>query len=181
MPFTFTPTEISEVLLIKSEGFKDSRGVFFEQYKLSGFMAAGIPDFKQDNFSKSAQGVVRALHYQLPPKAQGKLVRVIKGTIWDVAVDIRKSSPTFKKWVGVELNSESGEALYIPPGFAHGFIALTEGAEVLYKCTEEYSKDRERGIRFNDSELAIAWPKQNYILSDRDLAWPILSETEIFD
>ncbi|MGC9019580.1 MAG: dTDP-4-dehydrorhamnose 3,5-epimerase, partial [Candidatus Bipolaricaulaceae bacterium] len=157
--------------------FSDERGFFMETYKYSEFAAFGIRErFVQDNHSRSAKGVLRGLHYQNPPKAQGKLVRVIVGEIFDVAVDIRKGSPTYGKWVGVRLSAENKRILYIPPGFAHGFCVLSDMAEVVYKVTEEYSPVHEAGIIWNDPEIGIEWPVERPIISPKDAKWPPLRE-----
>lgn len=181
MEFKFTPTSLPEVLLIETPKISDERGYFMENYKQSQFIASGIKaGFVQDNFSFSQKGVLRGLHYQLPPHAQGKLVRAITGRIWDVAVDIRKSSPTFGKWLGVELSEDNGLALYIPPGFAHGFVVLSESAGVLYKTTAEYHPPSERGIVWNDPKLNIVWPVQTPVLSDKDKKYPVLEKAEAY-
>lgn len=176
MPFRFERLEIPEVVLIEPVVFRDERGFFVETYKYSEFAAFGIKErFVQDNHSRSTRGVIRGLHYQNPPKAQGKLVRVILGEIFDVAVDIRKGSPTYGKWVGVRLSAESRQMLYIPPGFAHGFCVLSDAAEVLYKATEEYAPECEAGILWNDPEIGVEWPVQDPIVSQKDTRWPTLS------
>ncbi len=184
MPFKFKRTEISEVVIIEPLVFQDDRGFFMETYKKSEFEKAGIKEeFVQDNHSKSIKGVLRGLHYQLEPKAQGKLVRCVKGRVFDVAVDIRKSSPTFKRWIGIELSEENNLMIYIPPGFAHGFLTLSDEAEVLYKTTEEYSPELDRGIIWNDRDIGINWPINgidNIILSKKDSNLPPLKEAEIF-
>lgn len=181
MPFTFKRLEIPDLILVIPKVFQDPRGFFMETYKLSDFKEQGIPEFVQDNHSYSKKGVLRGLHYQLPPKAQGKLVRCVKGKILDVAVDIRRSSKTFKKWVAVELSEENNYMLYIPPGFAHGFLVLSEEAHVIYKVTEEYSPQHDRGIIWNDEEIGINWPIDNPILSPKDANLPPLREAEIFE
>ena len=169
MPFTFTPLDIPDVILIEPRVFPDDRGFFFESFKASDFEKANLPtQFVQDNFSFSKKDVIRGLHYQKNPKAQGKLVSVLKGGIWDVAIDIRRESPTFLKWLSVELNDQNHAMLYIPPGFAHGFLALTEDVHLLYKCTNEYDQQAETGIRWNDPEIAIPWPISNPIVSAKD-------------
>jgi len=154
-----TPTAIPDVLLIEPKVFGDARGFFFESYNRSACkQATGLDiDFVQDNHSKSSKGVLRGLHYQLLPKAQGKLVRVVQGEVFDVAVDIRKNSPTFGKWVGEILSSENKRQLWIPPGFAHGFVTLSDTAEFLYKATDYYAPEYERCIRWNDPALGIDW------------------------
>lgn len=155
--------------MVHAQASEDQRGFLLETYKRSEFAAAGIPDvFVQDNHSHSVRGVLRGLHYQKPPKAQGKLITVSRGTIFDVAVDIRQGSPTYRRWVGVTLSSEDRRMLYIPAGFAHGFCALSDEADVVYKVTEEYAPELDRGILWNDPDLAIAWPLPQPILSRRD-------------
>lgn len=177
MPFRFRRLEIPEVILVEPRVFTDQRGFFMETYKYSDFASFGIRDrFVQDNHSRSVRGVLRGLHYQNPPKAQGKLVRVIAGEIFDVAVDIRRGSPTYGKWVGVRLSADNRKMVYIPPGFAHGFVVLSDWAEVLYKVTEEYAPDCEAGIIWNDPEIGIQWPVKDPLLSERDAHWPSLSE-----
>lgn len=181
MPFTFTETDIPEVIKIQSTNFDDDRGSFKEVYKASEFKSAGLDvDFVQDNFPLSHKGVIRGLHYQLEPHAQGKLVTVIKGVIFDVAVDIRKNSPTFGKWVFLELSDANHTAIYIPPGFAHGFMALENDTRVLYKMSHnEYAPEFERGILYNDPDLNIPWPLPNPILSEKDKKHPLLKDVEI--
>lgn len=163
---------IAEVKLITPNVFGDNRGFFFESYSHSIFSKQGIPDiFVQDNHSKSAKGTLRGLHFQKPPKAQAKLVRVVKGCIFDVAVDIRPQSATYKQWVGVELSEDNKQMLYIPDSFAHGFYVLSDVAEVIYKCTDYYSPNLEGSILWNDPSIGIQWPKMNeqsVILSERD-------------
>ncbi len=183
MPFEFLKTEIPEVIIVKPRVFKDKRGFFMETYKASEFNKVGIDtDFVQDNHSKSVKGVLRGLHYQIEPKAQGKLVRCVKGKVFDVAVDIRKGSPTFGKWIGVELSEENKLMLWIPKGFAHGFLVLSDEAEIIYKVSgAEYSPEHERAIFWNDPEIGIKWPIQNFtpILSEKDKNAPLLKDAEI--
>ncbi len=176
MPLTFEPTEIPDVLRVVPKVFADPRGFLMETFKESEFAAAGI-GFRavQENHSRSTQGTLRGLHYQREPKAQGKLVRVIVGEIFDVAVDIRPGSPTFGKWVGEWLSAANRTALYVPPGFAHGFCVTSAEAEVIYKTTEEYAPDHEGGIAWNDPALQIAWPIASPTLSPRDERWPPLA------
>ena len=154
-----TRLAIPEVVLIEPKVFGDARGFFFESYNQRAFNEATGTDFQfvQDNHSRSAKGVLRGLHYQLR-QPQGKLVRVVQGAVFDVAVDIRKSSPTFGQWVGVELSADNHRQLWVPPGFAHGFLVLSESAEFLYKTTDYYAPQHERCIAWNDPQLAIAWP-----------------------
>ena len=167
-----TPTRIPDVLIIEPKVFGDDRGFFFESFNQKLFNEAVGQDitFVQDNHSKSTKSVLRGLHYQLPPKAQGKLVRVVQGEVFDVAVDIRKGSETYGQWVGEILGAESRKQLWIPPGFAHGFLTLSETAEFLYKTTDYYSPAHERTILWNDSDIGIAWPiSVNPKLSDKDI------------
>jgi dTDP-4-dehydrorhamnose 3,5-epimerase len=181
MPFTFQPLSIPDVILITPQVFPDERGYFIESFKASDFGKFNVPShFVQDNFSFSKKNVLRGLHYQKPPKAQGKLVSVLKGGAWDVAVDIRIKSNTYLKWVATELNDVNHAMLYIPPGFVHGFLALTEDVHLLYKCTNEYDPQADTGIRWNDPEIAIPWPVDNPIVSAKDAALPFLHQTEGF-
>jgi dTDP-4-dehydrorhamnose 3,5-epimerase len=164
---------IEGLYLITPAAFDDERGFFSEFFNQRNFEAAiGAPaTFVQDNFSRSAKNVLRGLHYQLPPEAQGKLVRCVRGAIFDVAVDLRKGSPTRGKWIGAELSERNRQALWIPAGFAHGFLALEEVNDVLYKTTAYYSREQERAIRWDDRDLAIAWPRQSsLIISEKDAA-----------
>jgi dTDP-4-dehydrorhamnose 3,5-epimerase len=179
MPFKFSHLKIPEVVLIESLAFKDDRGVFMEIYKYSDFVQAGIKEyFLQDNYSKSSKDVLRGLHYQKNPKAQGKLIRCIKGRIFDVTVDIRIGSPTYRNWVSIELSGDNNLMLYIPPTFAHGFVVLSDSAEVVYKCTEEYSPGDDRGIIWNDPDIGIIWPVKNPILSENDKRHPMLKDAD---
>ncbi len=178
MAFRFTSTSISEVLLIEVDVYPDERGWFFERYKRSVFRSQGIPDLVQDNHSQSNHAVLRGMHYQLNPCAQGKLVSVLAGEIFDVAVDIRKGSPTYRRWVGEYLSGENRQMLWIPAGFAHGFCVMSETAEVLYKTTAEYSPQHDSGIVWNDASLGIAWPVDAPVLSEKDRALPGLDQAE---
>lgn len=180
MPFKFQSLEIPEVILVEPKVLKDDRGFFMETYKDSDFAAAGIKDpFVQDNHSRSSRHVLRGLHYQKAPAGQGKLVRCARGAIFDVAVDIRAGSPTFSRWVAAELSEENGLMLYIPPDFAHGFLVLSDRADIIYKCTAEYSPADERGIIWNDPQINITWPVKEPLLSDRDASNPPLKDTDI--
>ena len=173
-----TALAIPDVLLIEPKVFGDDRGFFFESFNQQAFNAAtGLDsDFVQDNHSKSAKNVLRGLHYQLPPKAQGKLVRVVAGEVFDVAVDIRKGSPTFGQWVGKVLSAENKLQMWIPAGLAHGFLVLSDSAEFLYKTTDYYAPEYERSIAWNDPALAIDWPIQGFpSLSSKDAVAPPLS------
>lgn len=178
MPFEFERQEISDIVLIKPKVFDDNRGFFLESYKKSVFVQNGIDiDFNQDNHSKSSKGVLRGLHYQAKPFAQAKLVRCTKGRIYDVAVDIRKSSKTFGKYVKVELSEDNKHLLFIPEGFAHGFAVLSDEAEILYKVSGEYAPQADRGIIWNDSDINIDWGIDfNPILSDKDKQHPNLRD-----
>ena len=155
-----TQTKIPDVWIVEPRVFGDERGFFFESYNEQAFNeATGVsPRFVQDNHSKSVKGVLRGLHYQLPPRAQGKLVRVVQGEVFDVAVDIRKESPTYGQWVGEILSGDNKKQLWIPPGFAHGFLTLSDTAEFLYKTTDTWSPEHERSILWNDATLNIDWP-----------------------
>jgi dTDP-4-dehydrorhamnose 3,5-epimerase len=176
-----TPTAIPDVLVIEPKVFGDSRGFFLESWNQRAFSAAGIrAGFVQDNHSRSARGVLRGLHYQLQ-QAQGKLVRVIAGEIYDVAVDIRRNSPTFGRWVGLSLSAENRRMMWVPPGFAHGFLVVSESAEVLYKATDYYAPEHERTIAWNDPELGIAWPLAGEpALSAKDAAGKRLRDAEVY-
>jgi dTDP-4-dehydrorhamnose 3,5-epimerase len=177
MPFQFEKLGIPEVVLIEAERFGDDRGFFMEMFKASEFTTYGIPAvFVQDNLSHSVRGVLRGLHYQKQPKAQGKLVSVLRGQIFDVAVDIRQGSPTFGQWLGTELSADNGRMLYVPVGFAHGFCVLSEQADVLYKVTAEYARELDRGIIWNDPDIGIRWPIAVPILSPKDARLPRLRE-----
>lgn len=171
-------TEIPEVLIFEPNVFGDERGFFFESFNQKLFEEAvgRKVEFVQDNHSKSSKGVLRGLHYQLPPYAQGKLVRCVVGEVFDVAVDIRKESSTFGKWVGVNLSAENKRQLWIPEGFAHGFLVLSDSAEFLYKTTNYYHPESDRGIIWNDLDLSIAWPLDHIspMLSDKDARQPSL-------
>jgi dTDP-4-dehydrorhamnose 3,5-epimerase len=171
------PTALPGVLIITPRVFTDPRGLFFESYNQETFRAHGIHTvFVQDNHSRSAQGTLRGLHFQLPPMAQVKLVRVLRGAIWDVAVDIRVGSPTFGQWAGVELSADNFRQIYIPVGFAHGFCVLSAEAEVLYKCSQVYSPAHERGIIWNDPTLGVQWPIAEPLLSARDASSGTLAD-----
>ena len=177
-----TPLAIPDVLLIEPQVFGDDRGFFFESFNQNKFEeATGYKiNFVQDNHSKSVRGVLRGLHYQLPPKAQGKLVRVIQGEVFDVAVDIRKSSPTFGKWVGEMLSSDNKKQMWIPEGFAHGFLTISDTAEFLYKTTDFYSKDHEQAIQWNDEAINIKWPTEKPSLSAKDETAKYLNDAIYF-
>jgi len=176
-------TAIPDVLILEPKVFGDARGFFIESFNQQAFdEATGTHhQFVQDNHSRSAKGVLRGLHYQLPPHAQGKLVRVVQGAVFDVAVDIRKSSATFGQWVGVELSAENHRQLWVPPGFAHGFVVLSDTADFLYKTTDYYAPQYERCIAWNDPTLAIAWPDLGMrpTLSAKDGAGKLLQQAEL--
>jgi len=173
MAFEFRPTSLEGLFLITPRSFPDDRGWFQEAYKRTEFVAAGITEtFVQDNLSNSSCGTLRGLHYQRDPSAQGKLVQVLRGAVWDVAVDIRHDSPTFGQWYGVELNSINRRLFYIPAGFAHGFVALTDDTLFSYKCTNEYDKKSEGGILWSDKDLAIEWPIIDISVSQKDAILP---------
>jgi len=179
MTLDFTALEIPDVLLIRTPRHVDERGYFSETYRQSAFTTLNT-EFVQDNFVRSDHRVLRGLHFQLPPKAQGKLVRVVRGEIFDVAVDLRAGSNTFSQWVGIQMTSEQEVQLYIPPGFAHGYLVLSElGADVSYKTTKEYDPSFERGIKWDDPDIAISWPIADPMLSSKDLGLPNLTESEL--
>lgn len=180
MPFSFTRLDVPDITLIEPKLFRDDRGFFLESFKSSEFEANGIV-FQpvQTNYSHSAKGVLRGLHFQIHPQAQGKLVMVTKGEIFDVAVDIRKNSTTYGRWVGEVLSAENHRMLYVPIGFAHGFIALSEEADVIYQVTGgEYAPQVDRGIIWDDPEIGIKWPFNNPILSEKDARLPFLKDAD---
>jgi dTDP-4-dehydrorhamnose 3,5-epimerase len=180
-----TPTAIPEVLLVEPKVFGDARGYFFESYNRKAFEeAAGVQaEFVQDNQSRSAHGVLRGLHYQLR-RPQGKLVRVARGTVFDVAVDLRRASPTFGRWVGAELSEENQHQLWVPAGFAHGFLVLSESADLLYKVTDYYDPAGERSLAWNDPTVGIAWPLERLrgapLLSPKDAAGTPFAQADLF-
>ena len=184
MSMNVIKTEIPEVLIIEPQIFSDERGYFFESFnqKLFDDVVNRHVEFVQDNHSRSSKGVLRVLHYQLPPFAQAKLVRCIVGEVFDVAVDIRTMSPTFGHWVGVRLSAENKRQLWIPEGFAHGFLTLSENAEFAYKTTNFYCKEAEAGIIWNDPQINIKWPENNmeFILSTKDVILPCLTDARHF-
>jgi len=182
MPFTFTKAPIEGLVIIEPRAFPDERGYFMESYKQSDFEKAGIlGPFVQDNHSRSKRGVLRGLHFQRPPYAQGKLVRVSRGRAWDVAVDLREGSPTFGKYFALELSESNRLMFWIPAGFAHGFLALEDDTELQYKCTAEYNAASDGGLRWNDPDIAIAWPDIGIapIVSAKDAALPTLREVRL--
>jgi len=179
MPFTFQPLAIPDVIRVQPKRFSDLRGWFMETYGASVFAEAGIDvRFVQDNCSYSERGVLRGLHYQRPPQAQGKLVRAVLGEVYDVSVDLRAGSPTYGCWVGEVLSAENRRAIYVPPGFAHGFCVLGERAMVAYKTTAEYAPDLEAGIRWDDPQIGVRWPICEPVLSDKDARLPLLCEVK---
>jgi dTDP-4-dehydrorhamnose 3,5-epimerase len=180
-----TSTRLPGVFIIEPTVFGDDRGFFMESWNRRTFReATGVDvDFVQDNHSRSVGGVLRGLHYQLAPHAQGKLVRVTAGAVWDVAVDLRRSSSDFGQWVGVELSAANHKQLWIPPGFGHGFFVLSESADVLYKATDYYAPDHDRSLRWNDPQLGIEWPLAavSPILSAKDAGAPLHDDADVFD
>ncbi len=178
------PTAIPGALIIEPKVFGDARGFFYESFNQQAFDAATGTRFSfvQDNHSRSAKGVLRGLHYQLAPRAQGKLVRVVRGAVFDVAVDLRRSSPTFGQWVGAELSEENQRQFWIPPGFAHGFLVLSESADFLYKTTDYYSPEQERCIAWDDPAIGISWPDAGLApqLSAKDQQGRALAQAEVF-
>jgi dTDP-4-dehydrorhamnose 3,5-epimerase len=182
MPFTVTPTAIPDVLVLEPKVFGDARGFFYESFNARDFAQATSVDvqFVQDNHSKSAKGVLRGLHYQIQ-HPQGKLVRVVQGSVFDVAVDLRKSSPTFGRWAGVELSADNCRQMWVPPGFAHGFVVLSESAEFLYKTTDYWYPEHERSLLWNDPAIGIEWPI-DFVpqLAAKDQAGKLLAQAEVF-
>lgn len=177
MPFKFGTEVIQGLVVVETVVLEDSRGFFLETYKASDFALGGVsPRFVQDNHSLSRKGVVRGLHFQRDPHAQAKLVRVCRGSVWDVAVDLRPGSPTYGEWFGIELSEANRRQLFIPEGFAHGFQALSEEAELLYKCSAEYDPSCDSGIRWDDPTLAIRWPISDAVVSPKDAALPPFGE-----
>lgn len=168
-------TPLSGLIVIEPTIFKDDRGYFLESYQTKRYQELGIPPFVQANISRSKGRVLRGLHYQLP-HAQGKLVHVTRGAVWDVAVDIRLQSETYGQWFGIELSDENQKQLYIPPGFAHGFCVLSDSADFMYQCTDFYTPSAEHGIKWDDPHLQIPWPIQNPILSTKDELYPCLKD-----
>ncbi len=180
-----TPTSLPEVLIVEPKVFGDARGFFTESWNEAVFNKAVGYDvrFVQDNHSRSARGVLRGLHYQLPPHAQGKLVRVVSGAVFDVAVDMRRSSPNFGRWGGVELSADNHKQLWIPPGFAHGFLVLSETADFLYKTTDTYAPQAEGCVRWDDPAIGVQWPATGVapLLAEKDAKAPLLAEAKYFD
>ena len=180
--FKFGKTPIPGILIIEPKAFEDNRGFFMEFYNQEGFAENGFTEmFVQDNHSRSKKGVIRGLHYQINPYPMGKLVKVVKGKIFDAGVDIRRGSPTFGKWYGEILSEENKTMLYFPPGFAHGFLSLAEGTEVIYKCTGMFNAESERAIIWNDPEIGISWPLDQVdkvVVSERDQKHPGLKNAE---
>ena len=178
-----TRLAIPDVVLIEPKVFGDARGFFCESFNQQAFNEATGTNYQfvQDNHSRSTKGVLRGLHYQLPPHAQGKLVRVVRGKVWDVAVDIRENSPTFGQWVGVELSEDNQHQLWVPPGFAHGFAVLSETADFLYKTTAYHMPQSERGIAWNDPQVGIRWPElgMDWLLSEKDCLQPLFNRAEV--
>lgn len=179
----FEPTALPEVVLIRPKVFGDARGFFMESWERRKFAAAGLDrEFVQDNHSRSGRHILRGLHYQIL-KPQGKLVRVTSGTVFDVAVDIRRASPTFGRWVGVTLSAENHHMLWVPPGFAHGYLVLSDSADFLYKVTDFWAPEHERAIRWDDPTVGVRWPLPagaQPVLSGKDAAAPLLGDAEVY-
>ena len=185
-----TPTALPDVVIVEPTLHSDERGWFYESFHeprfSDGLRALGLPApgaFVQDNHSRSKAGVLRGLHYQLPPRAQGRLLRVVRGAAWDVAVDLRRASPTFGRWVGIDLSADNRLQMWMPPGFAHGFLALEEGTEVVYKATDVHAPECERVVRWDDPALAIPWPQAAGAaprMAARDAHAPLLAEAALY-
>ncbi len=174
----FTPLELPGLLLVETDATPDERGYFMEAFRAKDFEAQGIPPFLQDNVSRSTKGVLRGLHYQKKPKGIGKLVRCVRGAVWDVAVDIRKGSPTFGKWAAAELSESNRRMLWVPEGFAHGFYTLTDVADVVYKVTDYWSQEHDRGVLWSDPAIGIAWPSNDVKLAPKDAKHPRLADAD---
>ena len=175
--FRFTPLGLPGLVLVEEKRIGDARGFFAETYRASAFRAGGIDaSFVQDNYSRSTRGVLRGLHYQLPPRAQGKLIRVVQGEVFDVAVDLRRGSAGYGRWEATRLAGDDGRLLWVPPGFAHGYVVLSETADLTYKVTAEFDPTLDRGIRWNDPAIGIEWPVERPILSERDRVQPVLAD-----
>jgi len=172
-------TELPGVVVVEPKVWGDQRGFFLETFQAERYAEAGIRGpFVQDNWSRSVRGTLRGMHFQ-EPHAQGKLVQVVRGAVWDVAADVRRGSPTFGRWVGVELSEENKRQLWVPPGFAHGFVVLSEAADFFYKCTALYRPEAERAVVWNDPDLAIRWPIAEPLLSPKDAAAPRLADAPL--
>ena len=184
MPYSVTATALPEVLVLAPKVFGDARGFFYESYNRRDFAkATGLDvEFVQDNHSRSAKGVLSGIHYQLV-KPQGKLVRVVAGAVWDVAVDLRRNSPSFGKWAGVELSADNRRQLWVPPGFGHAFLTLSEHAEFLYKTTDYWYPEHERSIAWNDPEMGVAWPLAGALpsLANKDARAPSLRDAVVYE
>lgn len=177
-----TETPIKDLVIIEPEVYGDSRGFFYESYNTDKFAALGITtEFKQDNHSRSAKGVIRGLHFQLPPKPMAKLVRCTNGRLWDVAVDLRKNSPTYKQWFGLELSEENKKILFIPEGFGHGFVALEDNSDLVYKASNTFSQELDAAVAWNDPAFGIEWPTEglDLIFSEKDTNAPKLEDLDL--
>ncbi len=183
MPFECKETPLEGVKIIQPRVFADPRGFFMETYKKSDFVSYGIKEeFVQDNHSFSSKGVLRGIHFQIEPHAQGKLMRVIKGAVWDVAVDLRPDSKTYKQWFGIELSEGNSTMFYVPPGFGHGFLTLRDNTHFLYKCTAEYAPEADGGIRWDDPDINITWPTAvtgTPQVSEKDEILPFLKDLKL--
>jgi len=179
MPFTFTKLSIPDVILVEAKSFPDARGFFLESFKESSFIENGINiKFVQDNYSRSIKGVLRGLHFQKNPKAQAKLITALRGEIFDVAVDVRKNSRTYGKWVSEVLSEQNHKLLYVPEGFAHGYCVLSEEVDIFYKVNQEYSPEHDSGFIWNDPEVTIKWPVDKPTMSEKDLKLPLLKNAD---
>lgn len=178
MAYTVTPYRLPGLLVLEGRSFPDERGFFMESFRDVDAAEAGLPRLVQDNLSRSKKGVLRGLHYQIHPKPIGKLIRCVRGRIFDVAVDIRKGSPTYGKWAAIELSDEGNRMFWIPEGFAHGFYTLSDSADVMYKVSDTWEPAVDRGILWNDPEVGVAWPSKEPLVAAKDAAMPPLSRAE---
>jgi dTDP-4-dehydrorhamnose 3,5-epimerase len=178
LPYTVTPYQLEGLLIVEGKSFPDERGFFMESFREVDAQGTAIPRLVQDNLSRSKKGVLRGLHYQKNPSAIGKLIRCVRGRIWDVAVDIRKGSPSYGRWAAVELDDTANRMFWIPPGFAHGFYTLSDEADVMYKVSGYWSLDVDRGVRWNDPALKIDWPGKAPLVSSKDAQLPLLADAD---
>ena len=178
MPYTFTPYKLPGLLVVEGKSFGDERGFFMESFRACDFDGSGIPALVQDNLSRSTKGILRGLHYQIHPQPIGKLVRCVRGRIFDVAVDLRRKSPTYGQWASIELTDEGNRMFWIPEGFAHGFYTMSDVADVMYKVSGYWSLAVDRGVRWNDPAIGVRWPGTDAQVSKKDAELPLLKDAE---